>query len=123
MKRACRVAITALAATLACACPGSGGTRAGGGSSSGSNAGDAAQLCEGIRPKVEQLYRAEAEAKEPKRVAEAVADNTTMVMNDCAKAPARVAPCVNAASSVAELERQCLVPLDDEGTEGEELKR
>src|SRR5262245_628228 len=33
--------------------------------------------CDGIRAKVEQLYRAEAQAKEPKRVDEAVADNAT----------------------------------------------
>jgi len=118
MNRVGRVAIAALVATLACASPGKVGTRPGG----GSNDGSAAQLCEGIRPKVERLYRAEAEAKEPQRVAEAVADNTTMVMNDCARAPAKVAPCVNAASSVAQLEQQCLVPLDDEGTEGEELR-
>lgn len=124
MNRAGRLAMMTVAATLACACPGSGGARVGGGGGSGgSNDGSAAGLCEGIRPKIERLYRAEAEAKEPRRVEAAVADNTTMVMNDCARAPAKVAPCVNEVSSIAELERRCLVRLDDEGTEGEELKR
>jgi hypothetical protein len=89
----------------------------------GSGSAPAASPCDAIRPKVEQLYRAEAEQKEPKRVAEAVADNTAMVMNDCAKAPAKVAACVHGADSVAELEKKCLTPLDDEGSEGEELRK
>ncbi|HSK02009.1 MAG TPA: hypothetical protein VK932_12240 [Kofleriaceae bacterium] len=112
-------AAVAMAATLASACPGTGGPPGGG----GGGGGDPARLCEGLRPKVEQLYRADAAAKEPQRVDEAVADNTTMVMNDCIKAPARVAPCVDRVSTVAELEQQCLLPLDDEGSEGEELRK
>ena len=59
------------------------------------------------------------EQREPKRVDEYVADNTAMVMNDCAKNPAKLAPCLAAAATVAELEQECLIPLDDEGTEGE----
>jgi hypothetical protein len=118
MKRAGRLVIAAGAALLACACSSKGTTTVGGGNESGE-----ARTCEGIRPKVERLYRAEAEAKEPKRVDEAVADNTKMVMNDCAKAPAKVAACVNGVSSVPDLEKKCLVPLDDEGTEGEALRR
>jgi hypothetical protein len=90
------------------------------GSGSGTNA---ATGCDAIRGKVEQLYRAEAEAKEPKRVDEAVADNTAMVLSDCAKAPSKVIACVNGVSTVAALEKSCLTPLDDEGTEGEELKK
>lgn len=109
------------AALLACACSGKGSTTVGGGGSSGG--GSAARPCDEIRAKVEQLYRAEAQAKEPKRVEDAVSDNTTMVMNDCAKAPAKVVKCVNGVSSVAELEKKCLASLDDEGTEGEELRR
>jgi hypothetical protein len=121
MSRAGRLAIAAAAALLACACSGKRGTAVGGGGGGGEGTG--ARPCEGIRAKVERLYRAEAEAKEPKRVDEAVADNTTMVMNDCARAPAKVAACVNDASSVADIEKKCLVPLDDEGTEGEALRR
>jgi hypothetical protein len=119
-----KLAMVAAAALLACACPGQSGTSgAPGGGGGGGGGGSAASPCDGIRAKVEKLYRAEAEAKEPKRVEEAVADNLTMVMNDCAKAPAKVAACVSAVSSVAALERECLAPLDDEGTEGEELRR
>ena len=121
--RPARAATAAIAAALlACACSGKGGATTGGGGGGGTDPG-AAGLCDGIRAKVEQLYRGEAQAKEPKRVAEAVADNTTMVMNDCARAPAKVSRCVNGVSSVPELEKKCLVPLDDEGTEGEELRR
>lgn len=78
-----------------------------------------AKTCADVQAKVEALYRAEAEVKEPKRVAEAVADNTAMVMNDCNKDPGKAVPCLVKAQSVSELEQQCLVPLDDEGTEGE----
>lgn len=117
--RLAMVAMAVMAATLASACPGKSGSPAGG----GSGGGDPVRLCEGLRPKIERLYRAEAAAKEPQRVDEAVADNTTMVMNDCIKAPAKVAPCVDRASTVAELEQQCLLPLDDEGSEGEALRQ
>jgi hypothetical protein len=112
--RHARAMAALVAALLACACSGKGSATVGGGSG--------ARSCDEIRAKVEQLYRAEAQAKEPKRVEEAVSDNTTMVMNDCARAPAKVVKCVNGASSVAELEKQCLASLDDEGTEGEELR-
>jgi hypothetical protein len=80
-----------------------------------------ATTCDQVKPRVEQLYRAEAQAKEPKRVDESVADNTAMVMKDCAKDPGKTVPCLGRAASVAELEKQCLIPLDDEGTEGEAL--
>lgn len=80
--------------------------------------------CDGARAKVEQLYRDEATAREkPERVEEAVADNTAMVMNDCAQAPERVAACIARATTARELEQQCLVPLDDEGSEGEALRK
>jgi hypothetical protein len=75
-------------------------------------------VCERVRPKLERLYRAEAEEREPTRVPEAIADNTQMVMNDCARDP-KVGDCVEAASSVAQIERTCLIPLDAEGSEGE----
>ena len=86
------------------------------GSAKGSGA--ASGPCEAMRGRVEQLYRAEAQAKEPSRVDEAVADNTHMVMNDCAKDPAKIVPCLAKAATVSELEKDCLIPLDDEGTEG-----
>jgi hypothetical protein len=46
-----------------------------------------------------------------------------MAMADCAKDPAKAVPCLAAVPSVAELEKHCLVPLDDEGTDGDALKR
>lgn len=81
--------------------------------------------CAAVRPKVEQLYRVEAQAREPGRVDEAVADNTTMVMNDCGKAPDKVAACIASVSTVTvkHLEARCLAPLDDEGTEGDQRAR
>ncbi len=103
---------------LVVACSGGGKTPPIGGSGSG----PAPAACEDIRGKVQQLYRAEAEVKEPKRVDDAVADNTQMVMNDCAKDPTRVSACVQSASTIAEIEAKCLRPLDDEGSEGNDLK-
>jgi hypothetical protein len=79
--------------------------------------------CDAMRPKVEQLYRAEPRGREPAQVAEVVADNTTMVMNDCRKAPDKVTACIAAATNVRELEARCLVPIDDEGTEGDSVAR
>ncbi len=77
--------------------------------------------CEAQRPKLEKFYRAEAEAKEPKHVDGAVVDNTQMVLNDCVRDPQRVSACVRDATSVAEIESRCLRPIDDEGTEGNDL--
>jgi hypothetical protein len=107
----------ALLALVACACPSK--------SSQGPGSGSAAVTgngCDGIRAKVESLYRTEAQQKEPKRVDEAVADNTAMVMTDCAKEPDKVAPCVAKAETIAEIEKSCLIPIDEEGTEGDKLK-
>lgn len=109
-------------AVVACACPSkqTAGVAAGS-AGSGSAAGPIAAptTCEGVRPRVAELYRTEAQLKEPKRVDDAVADNTAMVMKDCNKDPGKVVPCLVKAQTVAELEKQCLVPLDEEGTEGE----
>jgi hypothetical protein len=102
---------------VACACPSKKPVQ-GGGSNVVAPAVASATTCEGVKPRVEQLYRAEAQAKEPKRVEAAVADNTQMVMNDCAKDPAKTVPCLAKAATVSELEKDCLIPLDDEGTEG-----
>jgi hypothetical protein len=109
-------------ALFACACPAKPATTTGAGSAAGSDVTAPvtnATSCDGVKAKVEGLYRAEAQQKDPKRVDDAVADNTTMVMNDCAKDPAKFVPCLNKAGTIAEIEKQCLVPLDDEGTEGE----
>jgi hypothetical protein len=105
----------ALFLLVACACPSKKPVQSGPGSATPAIA--TPTTCDGVRPRVEQLYRAEAEAKEPKRVTEAVADNTQMVMTDCEKDPAKAVPCLAKAATVSELEKDCLIPLDDEGTE------
>ena len=115
-------------ALVACACPNQQGGRPGGGPG-GEGSGSATVVlspgqpasCAAVRDKVAGLYRAEARVKEPKRVEEAVADNTTMVMNDCARSPAKVATCLAAVATVEALEKTCLVPLDPEGTDGDAL--
>ena len=116
MKRLLAVALLSCAAC---------GSRTPTGTSAGSGAGSSAPQgpCEAIRGRVEHLYRAEAQAKEPKRVDEAVADNTAMVMTDCAQAPDKVAACLAAAATVADVEARCLAPIDDDGTEGDRLTR
>jgi len=107
---------------MAAGCPSKPTTTGTGGGGSGSGSAPVisnAKTCADVKAKVEQMYRAEAQAKEPKRVDDAVADNTTMVMNDCNKDPATFVPCIAKAQSVVELEKQCVVPLDEEGTEGD----
>jgi hypothetical protein len=82
----------------------------------------ATAACDAVRPKVAQLYRAELRDRDPARIDQAVADNTTMVLNDCIQTPDRTPACVAAATTIRELEA-CLIPLDDEGTEGDRLAR
>lgn len=103
-------------------CPSKPTTTGGGSQGSGGTAPVIANAatCADVKAKVEGLYRAEAQAKEPKRVEEAVADNTSMVMADCAKAPTTTVPCLAKAQSIVEIEKNCLVPLDEEGTEGDQ---
>jgi hypothetical protein len=91
--------------------------------SAGSGASPTATACDAVRPKVAELYRAHLRDRDPARIAEAVADNTTMVMNDCLQAPDTTAACIAAARTAPELEARCLIPLDDEGTEGDKLAR
>lgn len=123
MKRLiCLVVLT----IVACACP-SKTTKTGGGSGGGTGSGSALPPvtggCDGAKAKVEALYRTEAQVKEPKRVDEAVADNTAMVMAECAKSPAKVSACIAAAATLKDLETTCLPQLDDEGSEGDTLKK
>ena len=118
-RRAAAMVASVVMTMLACACPSK--QTPGGGAGTGATGNGAG--CEGIRGKVEKLYRADAEAHEPKRIDDAVADNTAMVMADCAKAPEQVAACVTSAASVKDLEIKCLSPLDDEGSEGDQLVR
>jgi hypothetical protein len=93
------------------------------GTPSGSGTATPGGPCEATRARVEELYRGEAKDKEPARSDEAVADNTAMVMSDCALAPDKVVACIAAAATVKDLEARCLAPIDDEGTEGDRLAR
>jgi len=108
---------------VACACPAKPTTQVpatGSGSGSASSVAPVtATTCDQVKPRVEAMYRGEAQQKEPARVDEAVADNTTMVMNDCAKDPGKLVPCLATVGTIAQLEKTCLIPLDEEGTEGE----
>ena len=122
-----RLAAVILAVVLAASCGKKADTGSGTGTGTGTGTGNGGD-CEAARKNVESLYRAEAEAekaaaKDPSKVDvdEMVADNTTMVMNDCAVQPGKVAPCAASARSVAQLEDTCLIPLDEEGTEGNQL--
>ena len=89
---------------------------------SGSDAGPPKNTaeCDALAEPVAALYRAEATpaADEAGKaiVDEEIADNTAMILADCRTDPARFAPCVRAASTVAQLESQCTIPLDDPGT-------
>jgi hypothetical protein len=119
-----RVPAIAAAVALACgpkaAAPGGDGSAHGPASGTGTAAGTG---CAAVRGKIEQLYRTEATGREPSRVNEAVADNTAMAMADCAKDPARFTACIAAVTTAAELDARCLLPIDDEGTEGDKLAR
>lgn len=118
----CGLLLVAMVA-VGCACKGSssgGGTGPGSGSGTGSAAGDPA-ACDGITAHVETLYRASAERT--KMTDGEIADNVAMVLAECKDAPARVVPCVQKATAIAQLEGQCLAPLDDDGSEGERFLR
>ena len=77
----------------------------------------AAPTCASVRVRIEQLYRADAQQNEPKRVDEATADNTEMVMRHCTP---QLAGCLDRAPTVADVEH-CLPALDAEGSEGDRL--
>jgi hypothetical protein len=95
------------------------------GSGVGNGTNEPVSGCDAAKSKIEQLYRDEAAAnkEKPERVEEAVSDNTKMVMNECVKSPEKVSGCVKRAKTAGELEKQCLAQLDDEGTEGEALRK
>jgi hypothetical protein len=80
--------------------------------------------CAKIQPRVRSLYqKAQAADKDKALADDLLAANVTMVMNDCSAEPDRVAPCVERADDAAELERTCLIPLDDEGAvDGDRLR-
>lgn len=98
----------------ACACKQKAGEGGGTGTATGASGDPAA--CDQLQGKVSGLYQAAAERT--KMTPEEVADNTAMVIAECRGAPDRVIACARKTTSVAQLESQCLAPLDDEGSEG-----
>jgi hypothetical protein len=114
-----------VAALAACACKSKPATvTGGGGTSSGSAGSGSAGDCAGVEPAVTALYQAEATATgAADKDATFVADNVAIAVKDCARDPGRVASCAKAATSVAQLEHDCLIPLDEEGTEGDQLAK
>ncbi|CAN5826179.1 hypothetical protein BH11MYX2_BH11MYX2_24420 [soil metagenome] len=113
------VKVVALACVLvACACPKKTtepATTAGSGSATEAAPPNPADACGAIKGKLEQLYRADAQANEPKRIDEATADNVQMVMTDCAASPAKVTACVQGAPTVKDIETKCLARVDEAG--------
>jgi hypothetical protein len=79
---------------------------------------DIIRSCEGMQSKVEGLYEAEAIKTEvpPNRRSEFISANTHMVLSDCRLSPAESYSCLQHATTVAQMEHDCLVFLDDEGT-------
>jgi hypothetical protein len=124
-----RSAHAALLLVLACSTGGSAPARTGDETNGSGNTPPPAELdprCVKVRPRVEALYQKARDPSADKDKALAddlLAANVTMVMNDCRAEPDRVASCAERAADAAELERTCLIPLDDEGAvDGDKLK-
>ncbi|MCE9578036.1 MAG: hypothetical protein K8W52_33205 [Deltaproteobacteria bacterium] len=118
------LAIVASLFLAACGCAPKKGTDPGTGSAGSGSAGSGnAADCEAARANVTALYQSQSTVGNAAKNATFVADNVAMVMTDCAADPAKVAACAAAAKSVADLERDCLLPIDDEGSEGDRLTK
>lgn len=126
------VALALSLGVVACGCKGGSATKPGPGTGTGTGTstgtgGDPA-ACDGIVAHVTDLYRAAAERSqqaeaERARMTEAeVADNVAMVLAECRTSADRVVACATKATAVTQLERTCLAPLDDEGSEGERFR-
>lgn len=74
--------------------------------------------CAALEHKVSVLYKEAAESSglAPNLHSEFVSANLQMVMNDCKLRPAVRAECLEKASSVPQMEAECLEFLDDQGT-------
>jgi hypothetical protein len=95
------------------------------GCSSNSKPGDStkpppAGPCDGLATHVEALYRAQGQ-EDPEKAPAQPGDSTAasadvdMMLIDCRADPERVLACARAATSVGQLEHECLIPLDDQG--------
>jgi len=87
--------------------------------------------CNALRDHVAGLYKKseppDKDAKKQKRREMVMADNVTMVLTDCAKNAAgtdKTITCIKAATTVDQLERECVSKLDDAGrVEGDYFKK
>lgn len=70
--------------------------------------------CSDVAETVRGLYRSESTGN-PELDADVLEANVHMVLSDCSTDPPRFTACIRRAGSVAELERDCVIPLDDEG--------
>jgi hypothetical protein len=102
----------------ACACPSKPAPAPSAGSATATPTPTGSATCDSVRPRIDAMYREEAQRKEPKRVDDAVADNVAMVMRECTP---NVAACLATAATTSDVEKHCLAPLDPEGTEGDKL--
>ena len=105
--------VTAVAVLVCAGCPGKSKNKP-------PTSGDGADPCAAMAPKVEGLYRAlptDSGAGDAGIALQAdlLAANVHMVLKDCRTDPATFVPCLTKAQTVAEIESDCLVPLDDEG--------
>ena len=117
-----RSIVAGLALVVACACPPK--PKAAEAPGMGKDKGTETVTCDAAKANVTAVYEAEAKATDQANHDPSfVDDNVAMVMKDCAKDPARVAKCAMGAKDVATLEHDCLIPLDEEGTEGTELAK
>lgn len=104
------IALASLAPLAACS--GKNGTGTGG------QGGACAEQATAVR----QIYAAEANAKASTDndegaalAADLLEANVHMILTDCETDPGTFVPCIGRSKSVADLERDCIQPLDDEG--------
>jgi hypothetical protein len=108
-----RLVVLVLLAGCACGKKDGTGPNGGGGNGTGTGTGTGNVAdCEAVKAHVETLYAG----------SETAADDVAMVMKDCAENPGLVAGCARNAKTAADLEQRCLIPLDDEGSEGDRFK-
>jgi hypothetical protein len=107
-------AIAAFALLAGAGCPNKSGPKGPGAGDGGDPVAD--RRCDAQRAHIQQLYEQATTADKPELAADLLEANVAMVMADCAEQPARAAPCIEQAKTAADIERDCLIPLDDEGT-------
>jgi hypothetical protein len=102
-----------IAALTLCAagCKGSANSGPTGGTGSGTAiAGACGEMAETVRA----LYRTESTGN-PELDADLLDANVHMILTDCSTDPDKYTACIRRASTVDDLERDCLIPIDDEG--------